>query len=70
MCILNMKAMNWMLLQCYNMRAMLIRSRVFIKEFYDHAEKVKSAKDAIKQSENKRLAEEKKHKSLIDDLNF
>ena len=49
MCILNMKAMNWMLLQCYNMRAMLIRSRVFIKEFYDHAEKVKSAKDAIKQ---------------------
>jgi 3-methyladenine DNA glycosylase AlkD len=59
MCILNMKAMNWMLLQCYNMRAMLIRSRVFIKEFYDHAEKVKSAKDAIKQREQEISRREK-----------
>ena len=41
MCIFNMKAMNWMLLQCYNMRARLIGSGVFIKEFSDYADKVK-----------------------------
>jgi predicted transcriptional regulator len=36
-----MKAMNLML-QCHNMRARLIGSGTFVKEFFDYADKVKS----------------------------
>jgi hypothetical protein len=42
-----MKAMNLML-QCYNMRARLIGSGVFIKEFSDYADKVKHDEEDVK----------------------
>jgi hypothetical protein len=41
-----MKAMNWMLLQCYYMRFKLVDSEVLVKDFYNHAKKVKSHEEA------------------------
>ena len=56
-----------MLLQCYNMRARLIGSRVFIKEFYDYAEKVKTAKEAIRQREQEISRREKALERALED---
>jgi hypothetical protein len=42
-----MKAMNLMM-QCYYMRFKLVDSEVLVKDFYNHAEKVKSDKETLR----------------------
>jgi hypothetical protein len=42
-----MKAINLMM-QCYYMRFKLVDSEVLVKDFYNHAKKVKSDEDALR----------------------
>ena len=60
-----MKAMNLMM-QCYNMRARLIDSRTFVKEFSDYAEKVQSDEEAIRIREQEISRKEKALQDYLD----
>jgi hypothetical protein len=63
-----MKAMNLMM-QCYYMRFKLIDSEVLVKDFYNHAKKVKSDEEALRIREQEISRREKSlEKSLEDHL--
>jgi hypothetical protein len=67
-----MKAMNLMM-QCYYMRFKLVDSEVLVKDFYNHAKKVKSDEKALRIREQEISRREKSleralEKSLEDHL--
>jgi hypothetical protein len=61
-----MKAMN-LVLQCYNIRARLIGSGVFVKEFLDYTEKVKSDEEALRIREQEVSRREKSLERELED---
>lgn len=61
-----MKAMNLMM-QCYYMRFKLVDSEVLVKDFYNHAEKVKSDEEANKVREEEIARREESLEKALDD---
>ena len=61
-----MKAMNLML-QCHYMRARLIDSGIFVREFFDYAEKVKSDEEANTIREQEIARQEKSLERALED---
>jgi len=60
------KAMNLMM-QCYYMRFKLVDSEVLVKDFYNHAEKVKSDEEALTIREQEVARQEKALERALED---
>ena len=59
------KAMNLML-DCYYMRLKLIDSEVLVKDFYEHAKKVKSDEEALRLREQEISRKEKALEKVLE----